>query len=155
MQQQGLTERQLGAWRASIKMMELLRTRIEQQLQVSSGLSNADYTVLALLSETPDGRMRAYLLGHATAWEKSRMHHQLTRMCDRGLITRERSGSRGMDAVITERGLAALEEAAPGHTQVVRRLFIDCLTPEELDQFADIATTILDTLHVDHSRSEP
>jgi DNA-binding MarR family transcriptional regulator len=151
MEQQGLTERELRAWRVSIRMMELLRARIEQQLQASSGLSNADYTVLALLSEAPDGRMRAYELGRVADWEKSRMHHQLTRMCQRGLITRERCGSRGMDALITAKGLAALEEAAPGHAQEVRRLFIDRLTPDELDQFADIATTILDDLQADQS----
>jgi DNA-binding MarR family transcriptional regulator len=79
-------------------------------------------------------------------WEKSRLHHQLTRMSTRGLITRERCGSRGMYAVITAKGLAVLKEAAPGHAQEVRRLFIDRLTPEQLDQLAEISTTILDTL---------
>jgi DNA-binding MarR family transcriptional regulator len=149
MEQQRLTDRELRAWRVSIQMMELLRTRIEQQLQASSGLSNGEYSVLALLSEAPDGRMRAYELGRATGWEKSRMHHQLTRMCKRGLITRERCGSRGMDAVITPEGLATLREAAPGHAQEVRRLFIDRLMPDELDRFADIAVTILDNLQAD------
>ena len=146
MEQQGLTERELRAWQAVFEMQELLRARIEQQLQASSGLSNADYTVLALLSEAPDGRMRAYELSRVASWEKSRLHHQLTRMSARGFITRERCGSRGIYAVITAKGLAALKEAVPGHTQEVRRLFIDCLTPEQLDQFACIATTILGNL---------
>ncbi|MBF8191033.1 winged helix-turn-helix transcriptional regulator [Nonomuraea sp. K274] len=130
-------------------MLELLRTRIEQQLQASSGLSNADYTVLALLSEAPDGRMRAFELGRVADWEKSRLHHQLTRMSERGLVNRERCGSRGMYAVITANGLAALKEAVPSHAQEVRRLFVDHLTPEQLDQFADIAATILDRLQAD------
>ncbi|RSN11190.1 transcriptional regulator [Streptomyces sp. WAC 05977] len=130
-------------------MLELLRTRIEQQLQASSGLSNADYTVLALLSEAPDGRMRVYELGRAASWEKSRMHHQLTRMGKRGLVTRERCGSRGMEAVITANGLTALKQAAPSHAREVRRLVVDRLTPEELDQFAGIATTILEHLQED------
>jgi DNA-binding MarR family transcriptional regulator len=146
---QGLTERELRAWRTSFHMQELLRARIEQQLQASSGLSNADYSVLALLSEAPDRRMRAYELSRVAGWEKSRLHHQLTRMCTRGLITRERCGSRGTDVVITVKGLAALEEAVPGHAQEVRRLFIDPLTPEQLDQLAEIAATILDHLEAD------
>ncbi|ONI91037.1 transcriptional regulator [Actinosynnema sp. ALI-1.44] len=136
-------------------MLELLRTRIEQQLQASSGLSNADYTVLALLSEAPDGRMRAYELSRVAGWEKSRLHHQLTRMCKRGLVTRERCGSRGMDAVITAKGLAALKEAAPNHAEEVRRLVIDRLTPEELDQFADIATKVLGNLQADQPPLQP
>jgi DNA-binding MarR family transcriptional regulator len=151
MERQGLTERELRAWRTSFHMLELLRSRVEQQLQASSGLSNADYTVLALLSEAPDGRMRVYELGREAGWEKSRMHHQLTRMCKRGLVTRERCGSRGMDAVITAKGLATIEEAAPGHAEEVRRLFVDPLASEELDQFAGIAATILDNLQAGQS----
>jgi DNA-binding MarR family transcriptional regulator len=149
MEQQGLTERELRAWRAFFEMQELLRARIEQQIQAGSGLSYADYAVLAVLSEAPGGRLRAYELARMTGWEKSRLHHQLTRMCTRGLITRERCGSRGIYAVITAKGLAAIEEAAPGHAQEVRRLFIDRLTPEQLDQLTDIATTILGNLQAD------
>ncbi|MDF5751492.1 MarR family transcriptional regulator [Spongiactinospora sp. TRM90649] len=149
MAQLGLTERELRAWRTSFRMVELLRARIEQQLQADSGLSNADYTVLALLSEAPDRRMRSYELGRAAGWEKSRMHHQLTRMSRRGLIARERCGSRGIYSVLTEVGLAALKEAVPGHAQEVRRLFIERLTPEELEQFADLATKILSNLEAD------
>ncbi|MFI6937100.1 MarR family winged helix-turn-helix transcriptional regulator [Streptomyces sp. NPDC050287] len=147
----GLTERELRAWRTSFEMLELLRTRIEQQLQASSGLSNADYTVLALLSEAPDRRMRVFELARGAGWEKSRMHHQLTRMGKRGLVIRERCGSRGMEAVITADGLAALRKAAPSHAQEVRRLFVDRLTPEELDQFAGLSATILDSLRADSS----
>ena len=149
MGQQGLTGRELRAWRAFFQMQMLLRARIEQQLQAGSGLSTADYTVLTALSEAPDGRLRAYQLSRMVGWEKSRLHHQLTRMCTRGLITRERCGSRGMYAVITAEGLAALKEAAPSHGQEVRRLFIDRLTPEQLDQLGAIATTILDHLQAD------
>jgi DNA-binding MarR family transcriptional regulator len=146
MTQQGLNDRELRAWRAIFQMQELLRNRIEHQLQASSGLTNADYSILALLSEAPDGRMRLYELGRSADWEKSRLHHQLSRMCARGLIVRERCGSRGIDAVITPQGLAAIREAAPGHAEEVRRLFIDRLTPEQLDQFAEIATIVLDGL---------
>jgi DNA-binding MarR family transcriptional regulator len=149
MEQQGLTKSELRAWQAFAEMQELLRTRIEQQLQAGSGLSFADYAVLAVLSEAPEGRLRAYELSRKTGWEKSRLHHQLTRMGTRGLITRERCGSRGINAVITAKGLAAIKEAAPGHAQEVRRLFIDRLTPEQIDQLADIATTILGNLQTD------
>jgi DNA-binding MarR family transcriptional regulator len=72
-------------------------------------------------------------------------------MSTRGLITREPCGSRGIDAVITAKGLAAIKEAAPSHAQEVRRLVIDRLTPEQIDQLADIATTILDNLRARHA----
>jgi hypothetical protein len=60
---EGLTERELAAWRTSVRMLELLRGRLEQQLQADSGLSLADYAVLSVLSETPGRRMRLYELG--------------------------------------------------------------------------------------------
>jgi DNA-binding MarR family transcriptional regulator len=151
MEKQGLTERELRAWRTFLEMQELLRTRIEQQLQASSGLSYADYNVLAVLSEAPDGRLRPYELSRMIGWEKSRLHHQITRMSTRGLTIRERYGSRGIYAVITAKGLSALKEAVPGYACEVRRLFADRLTPEQLDQLADISGTILDSLQADEA----
>jgi len=146
MDQQGLTEPELRAWRAFAEMQWLLMARIEQQLQASSGISSADYAVLVLLSEAPQGRLRPYELTRMAGWEKSRLHHQLTRMSARGLITREPYGSRGMYAVITPEGLAKLEEAVPGHAQEVRRLFTGRLTSEQLDQLTGIATAIAGNL---------
>jgi DNA-binding MarR family transcriptional regulator len=152
MEQESLTERELRAWRTFLEMQELLRTRIEQQLQAGSGLSYPDYSVLAVLSEAPEGRLRPYELTRMIGWEKSRLHHQLSRMSTRGLITRDRYGSRGIHAVITAEGLAALKEAFPAHAREVRRLFIDRLTPEQLDQVAEISSTILSNLQADHAR---
>ena len=80
-----LNEREMSAWRTFYEMQEVLRSRLEQQLQADSGLSNADYTVLVALSEAAGGRLRVFELGRRLGWEKSRLHHQLTRMCRRGL----------------------------------------------------------------------
>ncbi|MEV6654505.1 MarR family winged helix-turn-helix transcriptional regulator [Streptomyces sp. NPDC051219] len=150
MERQGLSERELRAWRAFCQMQEVLRSRIEQQLQAGSGLSNADYTVLVALSEAPGGRLRAYELSDELGWEKSRLHHQLTRMCKRGLVERQSGASRAMYAALTPEGRTALEEAAPSHAQEVRRLVIDRLTAEQIDHLAEISSAILDHLHTDH-----
>ena len=77
----GLDERELRAWQTFFQMQEHLRGRIERQLQASSGLSLADYSVLSVLSEAPGGRLRPYCLSATLGWEKSRLHHQLTRLC--------------------------------------------------------------------------
>lgn len=149
MAEEGLNERELAAWRTSIVMLETLRARLEQQLQADSGLSMADYTVLSMLSEAPGGRMRLYELARAASWEKSRLHHQLTRMSKRGLVDREPCNGRGIDAVLTASGLAVIRDAAPKHARTVRELFVDCLTPEELDRFAEISGTIVRNLEAD------
>jgi DNA-binding MarR family transcriptional regulator len=139
-----LNEREMDAWRTFYEMQEVLRGRLEQQLQADSGLSNADYTVLVALSEAAGGRLRAHELGHWLGWEKSRLHHQLTRMCGRGLVERHSGRGRASYAAITDVGRAALTAAVPRHTQQVRRLVLDRLTPQQVDQLADISRTILE-----------
>ena len=141
-----LNEREMIAWRTFYEMQEVLRGRLERQLQTDSGLSNADYTVLVALSEAPEGRQRAVELGRRLGWEKSRLHHQLTRMCRRGLVQRHSGDGRAIYAAITAAGRATLKAAAPGHGQQVRRLVLDRLTSQQIDQLTEISRTILDGL---------
>jgi DNA-binding MarR family transcriptional regulator len=147
-----LTTPQLRAWRLFVEMQELLRGRIEQQLQADSGLSNADYTVLVVLSEAADGQLRALNLVRALEWEKSRLHHQLTRMCGRGLIERRSGVGRTSYAAITAAGRAALEAAVPSHTAEVRRLVFDRLTNQQVEQLAEMSQCLLDGLRGDLTR---
>jgi DNA-binding MarR family transcriptional regulator len=141
-----LNDREMIAWRTFYEMAEVLRGRLEQQLQADSGLSNADYTVLVALSEAPEGRQRPVELGRRLGWEKSRLHHQLARMCKRGLVERHSGEGRAIYAAITADGRAALKAAAPRHRQQVRRLVLDRLTPQQIDQLAEISRMILDGL---------
>jgi DNA-binding MarR family transcriptional regulator len=114
-------------------------------------MSEADYEVLVHLSEAPEGRLRPYQLGRITQWEKSRLSHHLSRMGERGLVERQfcPTDNRGSFVAITESGRAAIAAAAPQHVEDVRRLFIDVLTPEQLDAIADIADTVLANLDGD------
>jgi DNA-binding MarR family transcriptional regulator len=50
---------------------------------------------------------------------------------------------RGQNARLTDAGFAVLAAAAPGHVEIVRRLVIDALTPEQLAQLATIGETIV------------
>lgn len=146
-----LSDREQRAWRSFVAMQGSLRARIAQQLQRESGLSAADYEVLVNLSESPAGRMRAFELGQATRWEKSRISHHLTRMAKRGLIQRQArtSDDRYADVVLTEAGRAAIKEAAPRHVAHVRAWFIDAMTPAQLDTLADACDAVLKRLDAD------
>jgi DNA-binding MarR family transcriptional regulator len=149
----GLDDRQQRAWRSFYRMQEVLRGRLEQQLQASSGLSNADYTVLVVLYDAPGQRLRQFELAEVVQWEKSRLHHQLTRMCQRGLVERgpdpHAPRSRAMYVTLTTAGRQALLAAAPAHSREVRRLVIDRLTDDELDQLGALSIRILDALNTD------
>ncbi|MET9031000.1 MarR family winged helix-turn-helix transcriptional regulator [Nocardia sp. NPDC004168] len=77
----------------------------------------------------PEHQLRAFELVELLGWEKSRVHHQLTRMSGCGLVERRSVGSRAVAVVMTKHGHATLEQAAPSHSAHVRQLVIDVLTP--------------------------
>jgi DNA-binding MarR family transcriptional regulator len=133
------------AWYAFMQMKDLLGSRLEQQLQASSNLSNADFTVLVVLSESPGRRCRVFEMGQKIGWEKSRLHHQLTRMCQRGLVRREPDpeSTRGIYAVLTEQGMKAIVDAAPAHNREVQRLFFDHITEQQVKTLKVVSQRIL------------
>lgn len=139
------------AWRTFMQMSGLLGSRLEQQLQAKSNLSNADYTVLVVLSESPDRRCRVFEMGRIIGWEKSRLHHQLTRMCRRGLVRREADpeSTRGIYAVLTDEGMKAIVNAAPAHNREVQRIFFDNITEQQVKQLKEISQQVLDDLLAD------
>jgi DNA-binding MarR family transcriptional regulator len=129
-----LNPRELRAWRAFVDARHQVGVHLERGLQ-GSGLSGADYEVLALLSDHDGDRMPSHELRNALGWEKSRLSHQLRRMQKDGLISREPNpaDARSTLVCLLPVGRAAIEKAAPGHVADVRRNFIDLLTPAELD----------------------
>ena len=143
-----LTEREERAWRSLQFMQMRLDGELARQLAAESGLSYPDYVVLVALTDRPDGRMRLFELASVLGWEKSRLSHHVGRMADRGLVTKERCDSdrRGAFVVVTRRGRREIEAAAPGHVAAVRRLFVDRLTPSQLDAVGEAADIVLAAL---------
>ena len=143
-----LDEREERAWRSLQLMQMRLDGALAHQLARDSGLSYPDYTVLVALTGSSDGRMRLFELARILGWEKSRVSHHIARMADRGLVAKDRCGSdrRGAFVLVTETGRREIEAAAPGHLEIVRRLFVDRLTPQQLDAVADVAETVLAAL---------
>lgn len=140
-----LDEREERAWRALQFMQMRLTAELARQLATESGLSYQDYLVLVALTDRPDGRMRLFELTRELGWEKSRLSHHVARMAERGLVAKESCDTdrRGAFVVVTSRGRKEIEAAAPGHLQAVRRLFVDRLTPRQLDAIAAAAETVL------------
>lgn len=75
--------------------------------------------------------MAARALSNALSWEKSRLSHQLRRMQKDGLISREPNpdDARSIMVCLLKAGRAAIEKAAPGHVEDVRRNFIELFSP--------------------------
>ncbi|MEU8269795.1 MarR family transcriptional regulator [Sphaerisporangium sp. NPDC049002] len=139
-----LDEREQRMWRAFATMRRRLDSAMERHLN-GENLSMADYQLLVPLSEAPGGRIRARELRRLAGWDRSRLSHQLRRMEQRGLVGREDcpGDARGTVIRLTSEGRSAIEAAAPGHVETVRRLFIDVLTPEEIETLTSIARRVL------------
>src|ERR1700754_3905494 len=134
-------------------MHHLLERHLVLHLQREFGLSDSDFEILVNLSEAPTGRMRAYELGQATLWEKSRMSHHLGRMEKRGLIRREESGARYPDIVLTDAGRDAIKASAPANAARVRELFVDVLGPDRLEAMRAMSDDVIGAIE-EHRRAE-
>jgi DNA-binding MarR family transcriptional regulator len=146
-----LDDRQQRAWRSYLLMQAHLPARLNRELQADSELSLADFDVLVHLTDVPDARARVYEIAQALQWERSRLSHHLKRMEARSLVVREecREDGRGALVVLTDAGRRAIEQAAPGHVEVVRRLMLDALTDDEVDALGRIAKKVLGRLAAD------
>jgi DNA-binding MarR family transcriptional regulator len=143
-----LDEREARAWRGYRRMRGLLDLQLARDLMRDVGLSGPDYDVLSNLSETDGHQMRLTELAAVMLWSKSRLSHHITRMQSRGLVARKECAddARGSIIVLTQAGLRAIQEAAPGHVAAVRRHFIDLLTEDELEVIAAVTTRVVERL---------
>lgn len=145
-----LNEKESEMWRSFLTMHQALSRAMDRELGECSDLSGADYALLVPLSEAPRRALRAGDLGRLVDWEPSRISHQIRRMEERGLLERTScpTDGRGTVIVLTERGLRAIEEAAPAHVEWVREHFIDLLTREERETLGEVARRVLDNLRL-------
>jgi DNA-binding MarR family transcriptional regulator len=139
-----LDDEERSAWRNLTLLQFQLFALLGREL-APSGLSFQDYVVLAELSDRPDRQARLSELGRQLGWEKSRVSHHVTRMEGRGLVSRVKcpTDQRGWFVTMTEEGARAIAAAAPDHVAVVRRHFIDLLTPQQLRTIDAVARKVL------------
>lgn len=130
-------------------MRRQLDLTLERRLQADAGISSADFAVLMSLQEEPARRLRAGRIGDLIGWEKSRVSHQLSRMEQRGLVTREECGddARGVWIGITAEGSRAVLAALRDHTEAIRQYFFDLLSPEEQEVLRSVSFRVLDAIN--------
>jgi len=138
------TKQQLDTWRAFIETTEELRSALAARLQAESGLSPSDYAVLLALHDAADHCVRSSVLATTIGWQRSRLSHHLGRMERRGLIDRQEcsTDSRGAEIVLTPTGHAAFRRATVPHLRAIRELFVDALSPDQLEAVQDVTTAL-------------
>ncbi|MER5863113.1 MarR family winged helix-turn-helix transcriptional regulator [Kitasatospora sp. NPDC002040] len=146
-----LDEREDEVWRTFFDMQVLFWRRLTHQLQQETGLSEPDFAILTALAKAPEGRLRPFELSGVIQFEKSRLHHQLTRMVGRGLVTRDAcpDTSRGAVVTLSPQGRAAITEAIPRRAEHIRRWLTGPLDDGQLDALGQISATMLAALRTD------
>lgn len=139
-----LTDDEQRLWRGWLAAAMLLPEALSRDLQESHGLTDTDYMILVVLSESPDRMVRMSTLAQETQLSRSRLSHQIDRMEKAGLVARRScpEDGRGTYAQLTETGWDRLVAAAPDHVESVRRHVMDPLTPEEFEAFGSACLKI-------------
>lgn len=139
-----LDESQQRIWRSYLLASTRLTEELDQAL-VPFDLSLPEYELLVRLSETERHCARMGDLASSVRHSRSRLTHTAKRMENKGLIRRESCAGdgRGVQAVLTEAGMALLIEAAPAHVESVRRAFVDIISPDDFQALGRAMCAVL------------
>jgi DNA-binding MarR family transcriptional regulator len=139
---------EMRAWRAYIETVFELNAVLEADL-ARHGLTLGDYQVLVFLSEAEDRAMRMCDLAARLQLSPSGLTRRLDGLVRTGVVERRPSTEdrRVMLAVLTEKGTAALTNAAPTHVQSVRARIFDQLDEGDIQAMERVFSAIHDGLH--------
>ena len=129
-----LTADELTIWHAWTRASEVVRTRVAGDVTDATGLSDPDFGALTRLVEIGGGRLRQNALAESMGFHRSRLSHHLSRMEERGLVTRQPADG-GVDVVATPVGRAAVKHARPAHAAAVRRHLVDLVPAADRESF--------------------
>jgi DNA-binding MarR family transcriptional regulator len=126
-------------WRTLAALHALIETELERALQTGHELSVVEYTVLDALSRQDGWHMRMQQLARAAALSSSATTRLVTRLENRGLLTRILCADdrRGIYTELTADGVALLERARPTHEQALADALAEASSVPELSALAD------------------
>ncbi len=130
-----LSPAHLAAWRAFLTAHTVITRALERELIASHQLPLAEYDVLVQLQEAKDGSLRMAQLADRVLLSRSGLTRLVERLERSGLVRRTAcpSDARGYFAVITDLGLARLQEAAPHHLGSVSSHFAKPLQDDQIE----------------------
>lgn len=130
-------------WRTLVALHALIENELERSLQTGHDLSVVEFTVLDALSRQDGWHMRMRQLARAAALSSSATTRLVTRLEDRGLLTRILCADdrRGIYTELTPAGWELLAAARPTHERVLREALAEAAEQPEL-------RTLVDAVHV-------
>jgi MarR family 2-MHQ and catechol resistance regulon transcriptional repressor len=124
-----------------------LTRELSAALVASHGLTINDYGCLLLLSRAGDAGMRRIDLANELQLSPSGITRLLDRLEDQGLVGNRacKEDARVSYAILTEAGLAKIEEAWPQHIEAVERRVGAKLSQDEIKTLAELLGRLSDS----------
>ena len=140
-----------AAWELYFTTTARLTERIEAALKCQSGLSMPEYSVLLMTDRAGEAGIRPSVLAHKVVFSRSRLTHTMKRLESRGLISRRpcQGDGRGGLVFLTDAGKRLFDEAAIVQRDVIRRLFLNEITPEEIDMLTGLFSRVSERINND------
>lgn len=136
--------RRAHAWETYFTTTARLTERIESALKREAHLSMAEYSVLLMTSRAADSGVRPSVLAKQVVFSRSRLTHTLKRLEARDLVRREacKGDGRGGLVLLTDEGSRVFQSAALIQRSVIRELFLDGISEEEIRVLTTLFTRV-------------
>ena len=140
-----LTPRERRAWLALLAVATRLPGTLDADLFRRARITLFDYHVLAMTSEAEGRQLAMSELASRSNASLSRLSHVVKKLEQRGWMRRFPSptDARVTTAELTDEGMAALVELAPGHVEAVRAAVFDALDDQDVADLTRVGTKIL------------
>ena len=147
----GAHHHRAAAWELYFTTTARLTERIEAALKCQSGLSMPEYSVLLMTDRAGEAGIRPSVLAHKVVFSRSRLTHTMKRLESRNLISRRpcQGDGRGGLVFLTDAGKPLFDAAAIVQRDVIRRLFLNEITPEEIDMLTGLFSRVSERINND------
>ena len=147
----GAHHHRAAAWELYFTTTARLTERIEAALKCQSGLSMPEYSVLLMTDRAGEAGIRPSVLAHKVVFSRSRLTHTMKRLESRNLSSRRpcQGDGRGGLVFLTDAGKRLFDEAAIVQRDVIRRLFLNEITPEEIDMLTGLFSRVSERINND------
>jgi DNA-binding MarR family transcriptional regulator len=134
---QWLTPQEMTAWRAFIAVSNDMWRIVDRDL-AKHDLDSGDFQLLAMVSESPDQRIRLCDLADELRLTRSGLTRRMEGVLKKKLVARVQSTEDGRVAYaqMTPKGIDALKVIAPEHLETVRRTMFNHLSAAEVKAIA-------------------
>jgi DNA-binding MarR family transcriptional regulator len=135
-------------WRDMARFFVLAPRFLDDDLQRGANMSLSTYSALTHLSEAPDQVLRITELANRAYLSGSRTTRLVDELAADGLVVKRRSANdaRGVEVILTAKGLENLQRAYPVHLRSVRARVLDHVPPSTLPAVAEAMRAIAKAL---------